>query len=123
MSAAVTIPDVIFEKALKAVLERRETQGTFGIRPDLRAALTAVWADIRLPDPAGGCACSFDSEDRGGGYSELVQEYEPACPEHSEHLYDPVLGVWVLRDQVSATRPERPVPSVEAVQPGEGGFF
>lgn len=30
------------------------------------------------------CICSFESEDRGGGYSELVQEYEPACPVHGE---------------------------------------
>lgn len=76
-----------------------------------------------LPDPTGPCACSFDSEDRGGGHFELVQEYEPACPVHSEHLYDPVLGMWVLRDQVSPTRPERPMAGVKAVQPGEGGFF
>lgn len=50
-----------------------------------------------LPDPNGGCVCSFYSEDRGGGYSELVQEYEPACPVHSDHLYDPRTGVWILR--------------------------
>ena len=47
-----------------------------------------------LPDPKGGCVCESYSEDRGGGYFELMVEYEPACPEHSEHVYNPRTGVW-----------------------------
>ena len=30
------------------------------------------------------CMCSATSEDRGGGYSELMIEPEPDCPEHGE---------------------------------------
>lgn len=51
---------------------------------------------ITLPDPKGGCCCASYSEDRGGGYFELMLEYEPACPEHSVHLYNPRTGVWEL---------------------------
>lgn len=54
-----------------------------------------------LPDPNAGCVCSWESEDRGGGCSELVAEYEPACPVHSEHLYDPRTGVWIERADVT----------------------
>lgn len=127
--SAPEVPDALVDKAARAI---DADMGWHGVgKPNsyslakARVALAAVWADIRLPDPTGGCVCSFESEDRGGGHSELVQEYEPACPEHSEHVYDPVLGMWVLRDQVSKTRPERPVEQadVKAVQPGEGGFF
>lgn len=50
-----------------------------------------------LPDPAGGCVCTWHSEDRGAGYSETVLEYDPACPEHSVHVYDPRSGMWVDR--------------------------
>lgn len=32
------------------------------------------------------CRCTHHSEDRGGGYSELVIEPEPSCPEHGEGL-------------------------------------
>lgn len=48
-----------------------------------------------LPDPAGGCVCTRYAEDRGGGYSETVGEYDPACPVHSFHVYDPRAGEWV----------------------------
>jgi hypothetical protein len=60
-----------------------------------------------------------------------VPEYEPACPEHSEHVYDPIQGMWIVRTEVPA-KPERPTDpwaesleqaDVEAVQPGEGGLF
>jgi len=50
-----------------------------------------------LPDPMGGCVCTPHDQDAGGGYVEHLLEYDPACPEHSEHLYDPRTGVWVLR--------------------------
>lgn len=70
--------------------------------------MTATDGLQQLPDPTGPCVCAFDSEDRGGGHFELVQECEPACPVHSEHVYDPVLGMWMLRAEVSRERPERP---------------
>lgn len=47
-----------------------------------------------LPDPKGGCACRAYSEDHGAGYVELIVEYDPACPEHSEHVYNPRTGIW-----------------------------
>ncbi|WP_029292241.1 hypothetical protein [Cellulomonas sp. HZM] len=50
-----------------------------------------------LPDPTAGCCCIWHDQDAGGGYTETVVEYEPACPEHSEHLYDPRTGTWVLQ--------------------------
>lgn len=60
------------------------------------AALKAVNAlNARLlPDPEGGCVCETYSEDRGGGYSEAMVDYDPACPKHSVHVYDPRTGVW-----------------------------
>lgn len=46
-----------------------------------------------------GCRCIPHWQDAGGGYTEFVLEYEPSCPEHSDHLYDPRTGEWVLRNQ------------------------
>lgn len=102
------IPAEIVEAAVRAVQDadaRAARRGySAGARPGIVAArvLTAAWPLIaahvqRLPRPEDGCVCSWESEDRGGGDSELVAEYEPACPVHSEHLYDPRTGVWVLR--------------------------
>ncbi|WP_432679368.1 hypothetical protein ACRAJ3_11500 [Rhodococcus pyridinivorans] len=48
-----------------------------------------------LPDPNGGCACTWHTQDAGCGYTEVIPEYEPACPEHSHHLYDPRAGMWI----------------------------
>ncbi|UPK64930.1 hypothetical protein MYP14_06145 [Rhodococcus pyridinivorans] len=48
-----------------------------------------------LPDPNGGCVCTWHTQDAGAGYSEVIPEYEPACPEHSTHLYDPRAGMWI----------------------------
>ena len=42
----------------------------------LRAALTPS------DETAEGCACTWSSEDRGGGYFESVMEPEPDCPTH-----------------------------------------
>ena len=47
--------------------------------------------------PVEGCACTSHVQDAGGGYFEHLLEYEPACPEHSEHLWDPRQGMWVDR--------------------------
>lgn len=52
-----------------------------------------------FPDPKDGCACTPHWQDAGGGYTEFVPEYEPACPEHSYHLYDPRTDEWVLRSE------------------------
>lgn len=50
-----------------------------------------------LPDPKGGCACTMHAQNAGGCYTEYVLEYEPACPEHSHHVYDPRVGAWIDR--------------------------
>lgn len=55
-----------------------------------------------LPDPTAGCCCTWHNQDAGGGYTETVVEYDPACPEHSVHLYDPRSGTWVLQPDPSA---------------------
>lgn len=54
----------------------------------------ADWQARLLPDPKGGCCCTWHSQDAGGGYTEYLMEYEPACPEHSTHVYNPRTGVW-----------------------------
>lgn len=53
----------------------------------------------RLPQPGDGCQCSWHRQDAGNGHFETIQEYEPSCPEHSEHVYNPRKGVWDLARQ------------------------
>lgn len=55
-----------------------------------------------LPLPGDGCSCTPHEQSAGGVYTEYLLEYEPACPEHSEHLWDPTQGVWVLRSERDA---------------------
>lgn len=43
------------------------------------------------------CTCPWTVEDFGGGVTATVPEYEPSCPVHSMHLFDPRTGAWVLR--------------------------
>lgn len=54
----------------------------------------ADWQGRLLPDPEGGCCCTWHAQDAGGGHTEYLMEYEPACPEHSEHVYNPRTGIW-----------------------------
>ncbi|RDI32427.1 hypothetical protein DEU38_103160 [Rhodococcus sp. AG1013] len=61
------------------------------------AILADLHPETALPDPNGGCVCTAHTQDAGGGYTEHLLEYEPACPEHSQHLYDPRLGEWIHR--------------------------
>jgi hypothetical protein len=46
--------------------------------------------------PTTGCACTARTQNAGGGYYEHLLEYEPACPEHSEHIWNPRTGMWEL---------------------------
>jgi hypothetical protein len=65
------------------------------------ALLAAFPEDPRvsaLPRPEDGCACIPHEQSVDPGYVEYIWEYDPACPEHSEHLYDPRSGVWIFRD-------------------------
>lgn len=55
----------------------------------VRFALEVTAAPV-LPS-ASACPCTYHSEDRGGGYSELVIEPEPSCPEHGSGLAAPEL--------------------------------
>lgn len=60
-----------------------------------------------LPDPKGGCICWLPSEMWDTSYYGIPEpgsqmEYDPACPEHSVHLYNPRLGEWRLRDKYQA---------------------
>ena len=52
-----------------------------------------------LPDSQGGCTCIPFDQDAGEGYVEHLLEYDPACPEHSTHVYDPRTGTWIGRDK------------------------
>lgn len=70
---------------------------------------------LSLPDPKAGCACTPYSQDAGGGYFEHPLEYEPACPIHSAHVYDPIKGEWIDRGTADygAEVSSRPVPDAE----------
>jgi hypothetical protein len=57
-------------------------------------SIGSVMAQRALPTPDNGCSCGWYSEDRGGGHHETMQEYDPACPIHSVHVYNPRTGVW-----------------------------
>jgi len=81
---------------------------------DLLAEVDRLTAGA-LPDPAGGCVCEHYTENRGGVYSETMMEYEPACPEHSQHVYNPRTGVWELGATARAEAAERAVQRVRAL--------
>lgn len=55
-----------------------------------------------LPDPHGGCACVWHppSNDPAEPHISFPPEleYEPACPVHSHHVYNPRTGVWDLAE-------------------------
>lgn len=119
--ATGTLPAVV--DAARAVVEQHGTPGAMARTSRLTAELDAMTGDLAvvvaaarwtdrygragagqarhnleqavrgLPDD--GCLCTPYSQDAGGGYFELLAEYEPACPVHSEHLYDPRTGAWV----------------------------
>lgn len=62
-----------------------------------------------LPDPQGGCTCIEHEQDAGGGHAEYLTEYDPTCPEHSEHVYNPRTGVWErVTKESSALAPNTP---------------
>lgn len=63
----------------------------------------ADWQGRLLPDPKGGCCCTWHSQDAGGGHTECLMEYEPACPEHSEHVYNPRTGIWERAEEPEST--------------------
>lgn len=46
-----------------------------------------------LPGPGDGCVCTGHSHDYGG-YVEYLMEYDPSCPEHSVHVWNPRTGAW-----------------------------
>lgn len=45
------------------------------------------------PAEGDGCSCTGHRRDYGG-YVEYLMEYEPSCPEHSEHVWNPRTGIW-----------------------------
>lgn len=52
-----------------------------------------------LPGPGDACQCTWSP----AGFNQPVEvEYEPSCPEHSEHVYDPRTGAWELRNRLRA---------------------
>jgi hypothetical protein len=52
--------------------------------------------------PSEGCSCTGYSEDRGGGCFEYMVEYDPACPTHSEHVWNPRTQTWELPGRTEA---------------------
>ena len=74
-------------------------------------------AEARTLPTGDECVCGWHNEERGGGgYVEVMQEYSPACPQHSEHLYDPKAQAWVLR---SDTAVEERLEAVDALHVAE----
>lgn len=74
-------------------------------------ALEAAEAELTrsaLPSPhtLDQCLCTVYSQDAGGGYFEPLLEQEPACPVHSEYVFDPKVAAWVHRNSLAAV-PER----------------
>ena len=67
------------------------------VLPALLAEIEALEQRV-LPDPKAGCCCVLHVQDAGGGHFERLLEMHPACPEHSDALYDPRSGVWILRE-------------------------
>lgn len=55
---------------------------------------------LTLPDPKGGCSCGPWEQGAGGGHIERLLEYDPSCPVHSYHVYNPRAGIW---EQVEET--------------------
>lgn len=58
-----------------------------------------------LPTDLTKCACHPHTQDAGAGFTEYLLEYEPACPLHSKHVYDPRQGMWI--ESASRTMPTR----------------
>lgn len=84
----------------KHITSQEEAQALMAARevlPALLAELEALEQRV-LPDPKAGCCCIPHIQDAGGGYTEHLLEMHPACPEHTDALYDPRAGVWILRD-------------------------
>lgn len=92
------------EHAAQAIRRTREFQAgaAFGVPEDAyeaytlgiaRALAAAGLLHDPLPTPADGCQCTGHSQDYGG-YVEFLLEYEPSCPEHSEHVWNPRTGMW-----------------------------
>lgn len=50
------------------------------------------------------CQCEPYTEDRGGGYIEYMLDYNPGCPVHSRHVYDPHSGEWIFANDPDAAR-------------------
>lgn len=86
----------------------REEEG--GHETAERRAEAKLAAGMVLPDPTGGCVCTPHWQDAGGGHTEFVPEYEPACPEHSEHLYNPRTGIWEIARTVDVVFDGPPAP-------------
>ena len=97
------------EKQLAYVLsEVHDDASPVNIRRWLTTAQT-VWDRIRthrtLPDPKGPCSCYPHWEFTDWGQpDQYLPEYDPACPEHSVHLYDPKSGTWILRGEETVER-------------------
>jgi hypothetical protein len=105
MQAGYTAAEAITDWANGIYRDARQ-QHTGGTINDVhRAGLKAV-ADAAFEEgvrwaftKAASCTCTPAPQDAGGGYTEYLTEYEPTCPEHSTHLYDPRTGNWILRPE------------------------
>lgn len=100
MSAAERVPTHIREEGIRRAAESYPGGGA---RDFIDRGMAVEWfaqgADFnRLPLPADGCQCEWHTQDAGGGHTEILQECNPACPEHSEHVWNPRSGSWEHAD-------------------------
>ena len=76
---------------------------------DQIATISRAEMATALPGPGDGCQCT-----------ELVAEYEPACPEYSEHVWNPRAGMWEHRaETTTATRHQEGRPMTNQPEPAE----
>jgi hypothetical protein len=74
-----------------------------------------------LPKDLTACACHTHAQDAGAGFTEYTVEYEPACPIHSTHVYNPRTGQWrSLPDQVALAKA---IGDGQREVPGSGTFL
>lgn len=100
MTSSEQVREEIARVCTAAMRDAMNTHGPYSGPNQGRYITDAILA--RWPILAGvdaGCRCIPHWQDAGGGYTEYVPEYEPSCPEHSEHLWNPRTGEWVLRER------------------------
>jgi hypothetical protein len=103
--SASGLPDLLFTSTQHVHGSQSETVTVIIKDADKVLTPALVWLQSRRTE-TGICTCEHTMQNAGGGYYEAIAEYDPACPVHSHHLYDPKKNEWVL-DTVLQDREHR----------------